>query len=470
MEVDKRMTAEPAADLLPLAPSQELIWEFMTALVPDDPTATREVVSGSCLLEGVVDPSLLRAAVDDVADRHDVLRLTVAVLGPDPLVRVMPAVEVAFLADDLSGLPEHLRLDEAARIAAADQHRTFDLEHGPLWRVRLIRLSSTEHVFSYVFCHLVADGWASRVFVEEVVRAYRAREGSGPPPDGQVWGLADISRWQRRMLDDLPERAAFWRERLIPLPGYLPFPVLPTTPETNLVAEAAKPFRFPPEIVHGLRRVAWRARTTPYVVLMAAYHVTLSRHTGSDRVVVATTTSGRNTRPTRRAIGQFTNDIHVSVTLDRAAPALEVVRGVHRAVEAAERNVLPYKALAAAVNPAFADSRPWPDNHLFDAYFQTEAPGRPDIELPGLAVRWRPFDGRGTSEGRPPLPAREVDAGRVRVWAKHGCPDILVDDSREGGSVVYNPSFYDGDFVGDLVAEYTGVVEAVIRDPGAPLG
>lgn len=452
-------------ELHPLAPAQELLWEFMTALSPDDPTATREVVSGSCLLEGTLDADLLRVAVDDVAGRHDVLRMTVPVRGPDPLVRIRPLIDVEFLENDLSGMPEHQRREEAAHVAARDQHRTFDLERGPLWQVRLLRLSPTEHVFSYVFCHLVADGWASRVFVEEVVRAYRVREGGGVPPDERAWGLADISRWQRRLLDDLPNRAAFWREQLTPLPGYFPFPALPTTPETNLVAETAEPFRFSPEVVQGLRRVAWRARTTPYVVLMAAHHVVLARRTGSRRVIVATTTSGRDAKHARRAIGQFTNDIHVAVRVDPAAPCLDVVRDVHRAVEAAERNALPYKALAAAVNPAFADSRPWPDNHLFDAYFQADPPAPADLELPGLAVRWAPFDGRGTSEGRPPLPAGAVPPERVRVWTKHGCPDVIVDDAREGGAFVYNPSFYDGDFVRGLVAEYTEVVEAVVATP-----
>jgi hypothetical protein len=63
--------------------------------------------------------------------------------------------------------------------------------------VQLLRLSRTEHVLSFVFCHLIADGWACRIFTEDLVRTYRARLGRCGPPEAQGTSFAAICDAQR---------------------------------------------------------------------------------------------------------------------------------------------------------------------------------------------------------------------------------------------------------------------------------
>jgi hypothetical protein len=53
---------------------------------------------------------------------------------------------------------------------------------------------------------------------------------------------------------------------------------------------------------------------------MAAYHILMAGHTGSERVVISTTTLGRTTNADKLSFGQFTNDLFVSARIRRSAP------------------------------------------------------------------------------------------------------------------------------------------------------
>ena len=65
-------------------------------------------------------------------------------------------------------------------------------------RVRLLRLSATEHLLLLVLHHIVSDGWSQGILVWEVselYRAYRAGERSPLPELGLQYG--DYAVWQR---------------------------------------------------------------------------------------------------------------------------------------------------------------------------------------------------------------------------------------------------------------------------------
>jgi Condensation domain len=455
---------------MPLAPSQELMWEFMSALSPGDPTAAREIAAGHRRLHGDIEPAAFRAAVAEVTRRHEALRLVFAVVDHDPLVRVEPELEPPVSVVDLSGLPPDLRDQRVDELLRADRRLTFDLVRGPLWRLHLVRLSPGEHVLAYAFCHLIADGWACHVFVDELVRAYRARIGHSVPPAARAPSFAEVAELQRGEFPDPRAAAAYWRRELTPLPPYLPFPPRTVPPDADVVAEAAVPVRFPPETAQRLRRLAWRLRTTPYAVLMAAYHVLVALRTGTDRVVIGTTTLGRTSHRARQVVGQFTNDLYVSVRISARASLGGTVTQVHRRLAAAEEHAMPYRSLAAAVNPDFAGRRPWPDNHLFHSYLQAVQPAPRELTFVDLCVR-NPGPGR-RPEPSPAavLPARDVPADRLGVWAKRGAPIMLIDDDRGGGSLVYNPAFYDQGMVRQLAVQYQAVVAALAGDPDRRVG
>ncbi|MFD8968199.1 condensation domain-containing protein [Streptomyces sp. NPDC059568] len=451
---------------LPLAPSQEMLWEFMTALAPHDPGGARLVVVDCRMLYGKLNPAAFRRALDDVVQRHEALRMTFTRVAHDPSVRIRPRMAAPLRMVNLSGRPETEQRHHTDSLVLQERNRRFDLENGPLWHINLIRLGPDRHLLILCFFHLISDGWSCQVFVRDLMDAYRAHQDGIRPTAGPAPTFHDISEMQRARITGRPDRLAYWRRELLPPTHYQRFPARDPAPDTDLTKEVYLPFTFRAETAEGLRRLAWRCRTTPYIAVVAAFHILLALRTGAERVTIGTTTLGRDTPRSRLAIGQFTNNVYVPAWVRPDDSLAEVVRGVHRAMTGATENVSSYKSLAGAVNPDFAARRPWPDNHLFDAWLQSAAPDSAELEMSGLRVEQLFIEGKSAAAA-PALRAADVPAAQLPVWVKRGSPIVVVDDDRRGGGMIYNSHLFDAGFAAGLVADLLSITEALTRDPGS---
>jgi hypothetical protein len=441
----------------------------MAALSPADPGAAPEVAVCARELLGPLDPEVFRRAVAEVAARHDPLRMRFITTGRDPLVVIEPGVETPLVFADLSALPSDRQEEELSKLCAQASGQRFDLGRAPLWRSWLIRLSPQRHVLVAVFFHLVADGWSTRIFAEEVAVWYGSLTGRCPAPSEARVGFPEILKMQARELAETAARSEFWRRSLRPVPKPVPYAVRSIAPQTDVRAMEAVRFRLAPHVGRRLRGVAWRAKTTKYVALLAAYHILHRRRTGAERIVIGTTTLGRSSALARRLIGQFTNDVYVATDIRGESSLADTVRQVHDALEAAMANAVSFKSLARAANPDFAAERPWPDIHLFDSYLQAEPPAAPDLEVAGLRVSQLGIDQRDTGSAASVLRAGDVPTSRLPVWIKKSAPFMLIDDDRLGGALVCNPGFFEEGLAEELVAEYVEIVEALAEDPSRPV-
>ncbi|MFF0722628.1 condensation domain-containing protein [Micromonospora sp. NPDC003816] len=454
---------------LPLAPSQQMMWEFMTALDPAHPGAARLVVVEFRRLSGRLDVDAFGQAVQDVVDRHDALRMRFVRIGVQPEIEILPRVRSPLVQVDLTGQSPAAQQARIEQIAY--EHRTvaYDPAEAPLWRAALIRLSATEHVLALCFFHMVSDGWSCRLFVEDLCHAYAARLGAvrpQPPLGVDFAGLAAIQETELAGGGvDAATRAAHWRDRLRPVSPYQLFPATPPAPDADLSAEVATRFAIPPEVAARLRPAARRARTSPYVLLLAAYLVMLSRRAGRERIVLGTTTLGRESPLSQRLIGQFTNNVYVPVEIAPDAPLGAVVRAAHASLTEAIAHVAPLHRVAEAVHPDFVRQRPWPDSHLFDAWFQSAASASPVLHCPGLRVEPLDITARPAPGTPAPVVAADVPADCLPVWLKRGSPIVVVDDDRAGGVFIRNRSFFDDDLVHGLIDDYLAVVAALVDDP-----
>jgi acyl carrier protein len=128
----------------PLSFAQERLWfvdqlEAAGALY-NIPVARR--------LRGALDVDALERALGEVVRRHEALRTTFREADGALAQVIAPFAGFALPRDDLSALGQAEREAEAARRAAEDAARPFDLAAGPLFRARLLRLGGEEHVSS----------------------------------------------------------------------------------------------------------------------------------------------------------------------------------------------------------------------------------------------------------------------------------------------------------------------------------
>lgn len=449
---------------VPLALGQEREWEHMWALSPSDPGASRALVVAARSLEGPLDHRAMRLAFTDVTNRHDALRLTFETVGPDPRVRIMDQVDPPVRFADLTGMPESAKREWIQELLYTENRRCFDLRRGPLWNAWFVRVGPTTHALTACFLHIIADGWSGNTFMADLLASYGARAELLPAPAEDALSFEDISVLQAQRLKPTADRLRFWREALASLPTRS-YPPTHVRPRADLLAGAAIEFALPADTIAALRRIAWKARTTPFVCLLAGYHLLLSLAMDRERTIVSTTTSGRQTQREKNAILQFACELYVGTDAPGDATLAGVIRATHEAVEGAITHLVPFTSLARAVNPLFDASRPWADLHLRDGDFYSGTPEGVDPDLPGVRVQDVHIPGRPPKDFDSSILPAGANNRLSRAWEVRCGPSVAVNAGRDGGVLLFNPEVYDPQAMHELVDGYLWVITALSQQP-----
>lgn len=447
-----------------LLPAQESHWELMCGLSPGDPGASRFIVVDSRFIDSPVDHQAVELAFADLTRRQDALRLVFDTIGHDPRMRIEPAAEPQVEYLDLSGLGASAQHDRIAELVYWENNRSFDLLRGPAWHAWFVRLAPDRHFLNVCLSEAIADGWATKALVEDLLAGYAARVGTAAPPEPAL-SFAEMDAIQRGRMEPSEDRLAYWRERLLPLPDNSLFQPR-TTAQTSVLTRDRIDVTFAPDLLAALSRRAWQSRTTVYMVLMAAYHALLSLETGQDRTVVSTVTLGRASRRERRSPLPCTVDPYVVTTLTSGTSLREAVRLTHGAMDEAMGGLVPFTSLARAINPAFDSQRPWPDIHLCDGNFYAAAFGDSDITLAGMRVRAPLLPGREPAGGSAPaLRAGTLPPAQRDVWTAYCGPSMEVYPERDGCALIYNGEMYAHEEMKSYVDAYLWVVEEMASAP-----
>jgi hypothetical protein len=207
---------------LPLSYAQERLW-FLEQLG----VGSAYNVPAVLRLEGSLDVSALERSIGDVVRRHESLRTRVEVVDGHGIQVIDEPGGFRLDVVDLSGLEETQRQTQARRLAREDAERPFDLAAGPLFRVRLLRLGTGEHVALVNMHHIVSDGWSLGVLIREIGVLYAAYVAERAPtlPELPVQ-YADYAIWQRGWLtgEALGRQVGYWKKQLAGAPAALDLP------------------------------------------------------------------------------------------------------------------------------------------------------------------------------------------------------------------------------------------------------
>ncbi|KXK61574.1 non-ribosomal peptide synthetase [Micromonospora rosaria] len=291
---------------------QERIW-FTEQLTPG---TSGYVVYATSRLRGPLEPDLVRTALDEVAARHDSLRMRFLENDRgEPVVEVLETVRVPFTLAEA--------VDEAtARMLVAEWVRTpFDLTAAPLLRALVVRLADDDHVLHLDMHHIVSDGWSMNLLLNEVATVYGALRDAAETPAAPAVRYVDYAAWQRDRMDGAAARdgLAFWTRTLAGVPP-LDLPTDRPRPAVQSYAGGTHRFRLDAELTEGLRRLGRAHRATLYMTLLAGLHATLFRYSGQRDFAVGSPVAGRVTPEAEELIGLFVNTLALRADLSREAP------------------------------------------------------------------------------------------------------------------------------------------------------
>ncbi|HET7234051.1 MAG TPA: amino acid adenylation domain-containing protein, partial [Longimicrobium sp.] len=423
---------------LPLSFAQERLW-FLERMQPglalhNVPLALR--------LTGALHVAALERSLGEIVRRHDALRTVFREVEGVPRQFVLRPGSFALPINDLAARPDVEA--EAARRAREDAERPFDLATGPLFRARLLRLGPGRHVLLLNLHHIVSDGWSVDVLFRELAALYGAyRQGAGSPLRNLAVQYGDYAAWERAHLGgEIVERQlAWWKERLAGAPALLELPADRPRPAVQSHRGAREPLALSAALAGRLNALGHRHGATPYMVLLAAFNVLLSRYTGSDDVVVGSAAAGRARGEVEGLIGFFVRTLVVRTGLAGDPTFAEVLRRVRDATLAAyEHQDVPFDRLVAELQPGRSLSHA----PLFQVMFVQEG------------------DGTGASlDG--------VEATRLETSNGTSKFDLTVSVSPHaggvGGAVEYATDLFDRATIVRMLAHLERVLEQAADDP-----
>lgn len=198
--------------------SQQSMW-FTYRLLGQDTTEsnTENDLLLPMAVRGPLQPALVRRAVNEIVVRHDSLRTVFKEVDGFPVQVVTPAFDVDLPITDLSSVPAADREAAVAEHAVAEVMQGFDLRVGPLLRVRLLRLSETEHVLVVVVHHIVFDRTSAQILLRELTELYEAYQQGRPArlPELPIQ-YPDYAAWEQEFLtgENLDRLVTYWRGAL----------------------------------------------------------------------------------------------------------------------------------------------------------------------------------------------------------------------------------------------------------------
>ncbi|MGH8549116.1 MAG: non-ribosomal peptide synthetase, partial [Methylococcales bacterium] len=342
-------------------------------------------------LHGPLDIARAERSLNEIVQRHAVLRTRFVSTIGDAVQVTEPHLFVPVMVDDLSRLPEASRDVEARRIAEEEAVQAFDLAQGPLVRVRLLRLHSVdgpnpEHIFLITLHHSIADGWSMDILIREFRALYTAdTQGRSSPLPEMSLQYADYAYWQRQWLQGavLERQLAYWRERLSGHPAALALPA--DRPRQALQSHRGRGFtlKLSETLSRELDGSSRRQKATLFMTLLAAFKVLLYRYTGQTDVIVGTPVANRDRLEWEELIGLFVNTLVLRTDLSGNPSFTELLGRVREVVLGAQAHQnLPFEQLVEALQPTRDAAR----SPLFQVMFVLQnAPVR-SLELPGISL------------------------------------------------------------------------------------
>ena len=373
----KRWLESGEAQLHPLTFPQRELWEASPAPVTDVSNHICCIIN----VRGEMSERDSAASLQRVVNRQEVLRLSFlpGKNGPIQLVRKQREAEIRFRDVSPQTKPE-----EIEELALETFYKPFDLLHGPLYRVEVLRRAANDQVFVFAIHHAIADGWTLGVFVQDLCAAYMQeslgtrKELGSVPTSYFAWGAAERAFWQA---PELESRIAFWKSQLAGTRR-----LWSSAGQSNIVFIPRRlAFYLEAEICSAVRELARRNSATLFSTLLAAFQITLSRWTGEDDIVVGTPVANRTKQDVRETMGYFSGIVPLRRQVERDAPFPEHLRVVHQTAVDSFANAMPFTELARALEDRPTSQR----NPIFEVRFALQNHPVPDVEIRGLSLKLR---------------------------------------------------------------------------------
>lgn len=437
---------------IPLSFAQRRLW-FLYRLEGPSPTYNIPMVVH---LSGKLDQDALQGALNDVVERHEILRT----IFPETMgishqyVLDAAAAKVELLISNSSKTELQNELANAVRYS-------FDLAAEPAIRAQLYILGPNEHVLLLLLHHIAGDGWSLTPLTRDLSAAYNARRsGAAVKWSPLPVQYADYALWQEELLGNenneeslACKQLEFWKEALANLPDQLEYPTDYKRPEEASYRGDTLEFYINPELHHRLLALAKGSGTSLFMVLQSGLAALLTRLGAGTDIPIGSPIAGRSDDALGNLVGLFVNTLVLRTDTSGDPSYRELLNRVRRVnLNAYENQDLPFERLVEALNPVRSRAR----HPLFQIMLALQNTPDPNMEMSDLQSTFQ-LHSVGAAKFDLTMELRELHT-------KEGHPAGL------NGFLEYSTDLFKRNSVKHLIDRMLRLLEAASSDPDQLIG
>lgn len=336
-----------AAAVEPATVGQQALWY----LHHSDRESPAYNVASAARIHTPISVNAFRSAWEVLLARHDSLRTLFRVKNGVPVRHIQSHQALDFECIDGTAWDA----GELMQQVQAEYERPFDLEQGPLVRIRLYKESAGSHVFLLVLHHIVFDSWSLWVLLKEFQHSYAEALGKKARPLPKLEAtFGDYARWQAHYLNGEASQKHwdYWQQSLqgAVRPVELPFDFYP---KKQLLRGDSLRFLLPDSTTERLLQLGRDERATPFMALLAAFFCVLRHYTAQQDLVLGIGSGGRTQPEFAQVIGYFVNTLPIRATIDSECSFRSVLRAVRsQMIGALKHQDYPFPLLVKRLNPS----------------------------------------------------------------------------------------------------------------------
>ncbi|MFF2291042.1 amino acid adenylation domain-containing protein [Peribacillus butanolivorans] len=319
-------------------------------------------------VETIINKDKMYKAIDRLVNRHEILRTTydlVDGMGVQIIHDSLP-IDFKYMIGDIGDIAAYIE--------------PFDLEKGPLFRVKVIVSANESYLFLDIH-HSVSDGGSTDIFMRELCRLYNGHELKALD-----FQYKDYSGWINKV--NFEEYSQFWKKEFEEIP-VVDLPLDFVRPEEQGFKGKMFMKEMDKRIGERVKSFAQKNNVTEYMVFLSIVATLMSKYGRQEDIVIGTPVSGRTHGETEEMLGMFVNTLALHLKVDQENSYRELLKYTRQTfTDALEHQHYPLEALLEDLEIQRDMSR----HSLFDVVFSFENKSGSNITMDGQAVEGIPVD------------------------------------------------------------------------------
>ncbi|MFD2035766.1 amino acid adenylation domain-containing protein [Belliella marina] len=304
--------------------SQKEIW--LSCIIGGEDANRAYNESISIELNGYLDYLSLKKALNEILERHDILKSTFSPDGQSIYIgNQQSLIEVVSLYD----LDMEAQKQRVAELLEEQALLVFDLESGPLTKITIIQKSPEENILVFTAHHLVCDGWSTGVFLRELCQLYNSYyEGYGFELDTapSYWEYADFEK-EFQNSNQFERNLDFWKKEL----GSKPVSLRLATDFERTDDRSFNGKRFDQEIDFGmskrLKQLSKDLGVSFFNLMLSSFELLMAKSANQKEFVIGLPAAGQVITEKYNLIGHCVNLLPVPVSIDLDMHFSDYVKG-----------------------------------------------------------------------------------------------------------------------------------------------